>query len=99
ADPLSIEVARLRVAPAPERPRATMVALSARTIRLPEQVRQPLGREIASFSADGAIVEAIPRLPPAAALEAWRQAGGAVDVDGFRLRWGDLDIDGAVTLA
>lgn len=99
ADPVSIDFGRLRLAPDPSRPQAVAVALSARRIRLPEKARSPLGREIASLSAEGAIVEPIPRLPPRVALEGWRQAGGAIDVEGFQLRWGDLDLDGAVTLA
>lgn len=99
ADPVAIGFARLRLAPDRDRPRATAISVAAQDILLPKGADAPLGRKIASLSGEGSLVEAVPRLAPAAALEAWRSAGGAVDVDGFRLRWGDLDLDGSVTMA
>ncbi|BBK40174.1 hypothetical protein STVA_01940 [Allostella vacuolata] len=99
ADPLSIAALRLRLAGDPGRPRATAVALAADSVRLPARARAPLGREIARVSAEGAVVESIPSLPPAAALESWRQAGGTIDVERFRVVWGQAELDGAVTVA
>ena len=98
-DPLSIAALRIQVAPDAARPNATTVAVAADAIRLPERTQAVLGRDIATLAAHGTLVERVPNLPPAAALEAWRGAGGTIDVERLRLVWGDARIDGAFTLA
>ncbi|BBK34303.1 uncharacterized protein DUF2125 [Stella humosa] len=98
-DPLAIAAVRLRLAGDPQRRGALAVALTADAIRLPARPQPLLGRDISRLAVDGWLVERIPNLPPAAALEAWRNAGGTVDVERFALAWGDVQADGAMTLA
>ena len=98
-DPLAIAAIRLRLAPEPGRPAALAVALGAEGIRLPATPDPLFGRDVATVAGEGVVVERIPRLPPAAALDAWRSAGGNVDVTRFRLVWGEVRADGAFTLA
>ncbi len=71
---------------------ALSVMLDAQDIMLPPHVNWPLGRHIASLSADAALDGPIP--PPrgfTADLRAWRDGGGMIDVRRLDLRWGPLD--------
>lgn len=99
SDPLTIATARLRLAPDPDRPAATAIGLGADGIRLPARPEPLFGRDVATVAGQGTLVERIPPLPPAAALEAWRSAGGTVDVSRFQVVWGPVRADGAFTLA
>lgn len=99
SDPLTIAAVRLRLAPDPGRPAATAIGLGADVIRLPARPEPLFGRDVATVAGEGVLVERIPPLPPAAALEAWRSAGGTVDVSRFRVVWGPVRAEGAFTLA
>ncbi|WP_374446538.1 DUF2125 domain-containing protein [Stella sp.] len=98
-DPLSIGALRLRVAPDAARPAALAASVTAASVRLPAGVDAPLGREISVVAGKAALVERIPDLPPAAALAAWRRAGGTLDVEHFRIVWGEARVEGAFTAA
>lgn len=99
SDPLTIATATIRLAPEAGRANAIAAAIGVDGVRLPERAQPLLGRDIATIGGEGTLVERIPTLPPAAALEAWRAAGGNLDVTRFRLAWGAARADGAFTLA
>jgi len=80
---------------------ALSVNLDAQEIVLPPQVNWPLGRRIASLSADAAVNGPIPPSRGFTAdARAWSDGGGAVDLRGGDLRWGPLDgsLSGTVSL-
>ncbi|MGE0718550.1 MAG: DUF2125 domain-containing protein [Alphaproteobacteria bacterium] len=99
ADPLRISELRLRLAPDPGRTNATAIAVAAERMTLPARAGTALGRDVEALSAEGTLVERVPRGPVAASLEAWRAAGGIVDVHRLSLRWGPLQATGNATLA
>lgn len=71
---------------------ALRLSLDARDIVLPARGEWPLGRRVASVSAEAAIDGPIP--PPrglTADLRAWRDGGGAIEVRQIELQWGPLD--------
>src|SRR6516164_6239110 len=63
------------------------LAVSARQVTLPVGI-EPFGDVIDEFDLGAAVRGAIPngRLPEA--LAAWRDAGGTIELDNLRLRWG-----------
>ncbi len=75
-----------------------------RGIVLPEGVTSPLGGRVARLAFEatltGIVPEVAPGGEPAAALAAWRDAGGLVEVEDLALTWGPLDVNasGTVTL-
>jgi hypothetical protein len=69
-----------------------------RGIHLPAKVG-PLGDTIDEIAADVAVKGAVPQGPRRAALEKWRQAGGTVELENFRLAWGALHGTATGTLA
>jgi hypothetical protein len=74
------------------------LALRLRRVRLPVAVA-PLGDTIADLSAGLTVKGPLPPGPLAKAVAAWRDAGGVVELDHFRLHWGVLGATGAGTLA
>jgi len=86
----------------PERPNDSFsLSLQVDNAMLPPAVITPLGNALALLRV---VATLPPPLPPlsrrADALEAWRAAGGVVNLDRFDLRWGPLDAggNGSVTL-
>ncbi|WP_162914966.1 DUF2125 domain-containing protein [Desertibaculum subflavum] len=76
------------------------LALQIDNAALPPAANTPLGNALALLRINATLP---PPLPPpsrrAEALEAWRAAGGVVNLDRFELRWGPLDADGSGTVA
>jgi hypothetical protein len=74
------------------------LAIDARQMVLPAGI-EPLGDSIDELDFGATVKGAIPngRLPQA--LAAWRDAGGRIDLDKLRLRWGDLDATASGTIA
>ncbi len=68
-------------------------------LALPEKLRPALGPRIAAASVIGRLDGTLAMGPLAAALAAWRDAGGAVELDRFQLTWGPLGLDGNATAA
>ncbi len=91
-------VAALAHAQAIRTPQGLLTSLSAQSIELPGprsgQV-QPLGRRLASVSGDATVFGTLPGTPdPAAALAAWRDAGGHIAVTRFGVGYGPLGLSG-----
>lgn len=78
---------------------AATLRLAARGVTLSETVPQPLGPEVTRLSLEAELHGAIPAGEPRAALAAWRDSGGLVEVPGFALDWGPLAVSGDGTLA
>lgn len=66
--------------------------------RLPFAVA-PLGDTIAELSFRSTVKGALGSGPILRMAEAWREEGGTIDLDRFRLRWGALAVAGSGTLA
>ena len=80
-------------------PRATDVALIIEDAALPVAPRGPLGRTIARVRADVTVFGTFPERPLEAALAAWRDDGGTVELRGLVVHWGPLDLSADGTLA
>jgi hypothetical protein len=95
ADGVAIGAAHALIAADPMASKAQAVLsvnLDAREIVLPPVVNWPLGRRIASLSADAAVDGPIPpRRGFTADARAWRDGGGSVELRQVDLRWGPLD--------
>lgn len=76
------------------------LALQVDNAALPPAANTPLGSALALLRVNATLP---PPLPPlsrrAEALEAWRAAGGVVNLDRFDVRWGPLDASGDGTVA
>ena len=79
--------------------RATDVTLVIEDATLPAAPEGPLGKTIARVRADITLVGAFPKRPFEAAMAAWRDAGGTVELRGLVVRWGPLDLTADGTLA
>lgn len=84
-------------------PRAHTVPLFGIAFRL-QQTRlpitlAPLGNTIDDLSAGLTVKGALPPGPLIRAVAAWRDAGGTVELDHLRLRWGALGAKGSGTMA
>ena len=66
---------------------------------LPERLRPALGTRIAAASAAGRLTGPIAPGPFPAALAAWRDGGGTIELDRFQASWGPLHLAGNATLA
>ena len=72
---------------------ATTLTLSAEAIDLPAEMNWALGPHISSVAVDATVRGGPPPAGPLPVmLEAWRDAGGAVDVTHFALGWGPLGV-------
>ncbi len=94
--PLAIALLRARL---PE-PAAARVSAEAFGIVLPPpEGRWPLGPRIATLTAEARLRGMVPAsTTPARALAAWRDADGALIVEGLSLAWGPLTLRGAATM-
>lgn len=79
--------------------RATDVTLVVEDAALPAAPQGPLGKTIARVRADITLVGAFPQRPREAAMAAWRDAGGTVELRSLVVRWGPLDLTADGTLA
>ena len=79
--------------------RATDVTLVIEDATLPAAPEGPLGRTIARVRADVTLIGEFPERPLEAALAAWRDDGGTVELRGLVVRWGPLDLTADGTLA
>ena len=70
-----------------------------RGIALPEGARNPFGPRIERLAFDATVVGVIPKGDPGAALAAWRDTGGLVEVQDLALTWGPLDANASGTAA
>ena len=68
------------------------LVLQLREAELADRVRLPLGRSVERLDLDARLRGDLPRSLDAAAVEGWRDRGGAVDVAAFDLRWGPANI-------
>jgi hypothetical protein len=69
-----------------------------RTVMLPERLRSPLGRRLQELRIDATLRGTPPPGPLRAALSAWRDAGGVLDLHNSLLQWGPLILSGDGTL-
>lgn len=76
-----------------------VVRADATGIDLPQGHGPVLGPRIAAASFDGRVLGRLAPAPPLAALRAWRDAGGTVEIDRAALRWEPLDLAAHGTLA
>jgi hypothetical protein len=74
------------------------IALDAHDLTLPT-VPAPLHNPLDQLSFGATLMGPLPAGPPSRAAAAWRDAGGTLELDQFRLRWGDLAINGSGTVA
>lgn len=84
----------------PHAPEAGSLSLVAEGVDLPEDIAPTLGPRIGHIELKLALKGALPTAPTQAALEAWRDAGGTVELDRLRLHWGgfQLETEGTVAL-
>jgi len=73
--------------------------LAATNLTLPASMRPALGETVAAVAFDGRLSGPLAPGPLPEALAAWRDAGGAIDLDRFQLAWGRLVLGGNATLA
>ncbi|MGH6940869.1 MAG: DUF2125 domain-containing protein [Hypericibacter sp.] len=89
--------------PAPD-PAAAIAAslafdLGAENVTMPPDPRLALGPKLDHLATSGRLEGPLPRGFDAASLAAWRDAGGAVDLDLVGLAWGPLRLTGSGTFA
>ena len=74
------------------------VSLIATEIRLAAEVQTPLGSTIERLALDANVTPRPPRGFNRAAIESWRDDGGAAELSALHLTWGPLDIRGSGTV-
>jgi hypothetical protein len=76
------------------------LVFDARRLTLTPDADGPLGREVATITAAATVTGALPEAPDRAALAAWSEAGGTVELRSVGVEWGSLAIEaeGAMTL-
>ncbi len=80
-------------------PEAGRLHLTADGLDLPDGAAGPLGRRIDHGEADVTLDGALPAGPSRAALAAWRDAGGTVELHRIKLDWGTFRAEANGTLA
>jgi len=75
------------------------LALDAADIRLPAAAGGALGRHVARLIVDGRLAGDLPADSSAAALAAWRDSGGTLEITHAEARWGPLHMAATGTLA
>lgn len=85
---------------APAGEAALQISLAATAIDLPADRTWALGPRMDSLDLEGALNGPLPRLPGLAArAAAWRDRGGAVEVQRLAMQWGRLGVNASATLA
>jgi hypothetical protein len=80
-------------------PTATF-AVASEAVALPAGIKWPLGPNISSLSADGALNGPLPETRDIKAwAEAWRDGGGSLEIRHLALGWGPLGLTSTATLA
>jgi hypothetical protein len=83
----------------PSEPAATFVVTSE-AIALPAGIKWPLGPNVSSLSAEGALNGPLPETRDIKAwAEAWRDGGGSLEVKHLAVGWGPLGLTSTATLA
>ena len=91
--------ADIALAADPAQPAATF-SVSSEAIALPATIRSPLGPTISSLSFDGKLNGKLPQPGPIASwAEAWRDAGGSLEIAHLAAGWGPLGVTGGASLA
>jgi len=75
------------------------VAVSVADATVAEPAGLPLGQHISGADAQFSITGALPRGTDTAAIAAWRDAGGTIEVGKLHIAWGDVRADADGTLA
>jgi hypothetical protein len=75
------------------------VSGSAQQIRLPEEVKAPLGKVLERLSVAGSVMGQLPVPVGRESLAAWRDAGGIVELRNLGLAWGAVAAEAGGTLA
>ena len=78
--------------------RALTLALDIAGIELPATLDGPLGRKVPRLVLRATLPPPAPASAAAGDLDAWRAAGGRVDIAALSLRWGPLALDGPGTV-
>jgi hypothetical protein len=86
-------------APAGHQETALRVALQLTDITLPVDVVPSFGDRVSELSFAAELKGALPPGPLSAALVQWRDGGGTIELQSFRLHWGVLLVDASGTLA
>ena len=76
---------------------AFTLAVAVRELGLPT-VPAPLRSQIDEVALDLRVMGAIPDTAPRQAAEAWRDAGGTIELDSMAVRWGELGVTGSGTV-
>lgn len=75
------------------------VTFDAHRLTLTPTADGPLGREVATLAAAVTVTGDVPEAPDRAALAAWREAGGTVELRALSVQWGGLAIEAEGTMA
>ena len=84
---------------ATEPPKVATVAVEFEGITPPPGFGDGMGETIELFNFDLSLFGPFPTGNTNAALQTWRDAGGMVEIDSFRVLWGPLGINSAGTIA
>jgi hypothetical protein len=74
------------------------MVLDAHRLTLTPDADGPLGREVATIAAAATVNGALPEKPDRAALAAWSEAGGTVELRSLGIEWGSLAIEAEGTM-
>ena len=75
------------------------VAFILEGLRLPEEAARPFGPEIELVRGRLDLLGTLPSGTLRQTVEAWRDGGGTVELNGFAMHWDGLDVSGSGTLA
>ena len=75
-------------------------SIAVRDVTLPSDLAEGLGQSLSFLDIDASVVGPIPsERGTSEAITAWRDAGGTLELNDFRVRWGPLGIESAGTIA
>ena len=74
-------------------------ALDVEGVRLPSGYGEEMGEQVEYLSLDFSIFGVVPDSDTATALRMWRDNGGMLEINLFRMRWGPLGIEANGTVA
>jgi hypothetical protein len=94
----TISVAMPREPPRTHTERALSLAVEAHDLRMPK-IPAPFRGAVDELAFDLMVLGPVPNLPPRQAAEAWRDAGGTIEVEKIAARSADLAVAGSGTFA